>query len=192
MQENKSSRHNSVTAAVSNGQTTPQALTEVENKRHFLAESQSCMTPFCSDELVSPPNLYPPWCTELPPVFLASFHPKIPKILYKLLELIQFNRINYMHFYLRRSVIQNLVTITHFLLNHMFPNYNTGKQRFLSYTFSKIIFSLTAFLKNKQNSSFKFSFFCYVRPKYTRGWKRNILFLVFNIQTSIFNIQTSI
>ena len=32
MQENKSSRHNSVTAAVSNGQTTSQALTEVENK----------------------------------------------------------------------------------------------------------------------------------------------------------------
>ena len=31
-QENKSSRHNSVTAAVSNGQTTSQALTEVENK----------------------------------------------------------------------------------------------------------------------------------------------------------------
>ena len=35
VQENKSSRHNSVTAAVSNGQTTSQALTEVENKRHF-------------------------------------------------------------------------------------------------------------------------------------------------------------
>ena len=34
-QENKSSRHNSVTAAVSNGQTTSQALTEVENNRHF-------------------------------------------------------------------------------------------------------------------------------------------------------------
>ena len=34
VQENKSSRHNSVTAAVSNGQTTSQALT-VENKRHF-------------------------------------------------------------------------------------------------------------------------------------------------------------
>ena len=33
--ENKSSRHNSVTAAVSNVQTTSQALTEVENKRHF-------------------------------------------------------------------------------------------------------------------------------------------------------------
>ena len=35
VQENKSSRHNSVTAAVSNVQTTSQALTEVENKRHF-------------------------------------------------------------------------------------------------------------------------------------------------------------
>ena len=34
MQENKSSRHNSVTAAVSNGQTTSQALAEVENKRY--------------------------------------------------------------------------------------------------------------------------------------------------------------
>ena len=41
MQENKLSRHNSVTAAVSNLQTTSQALTEVENKRHFKAESQS-------------------------------------------------------------------------------------------------------------------------------------------------------
>ena len=39
-QENKSSRHNSVTAAVSNGQTTSQALTEVTNKRK-QAESQS-------------------------------------------------------------------------------------------------------------------------------------------------------
>ena len=35
VQENKSSRYNSVTAAVSNVQTTSQALTEVENKRHF-------------------------------------------------------------------------------------------------------------------------------------------------------------
>ena len=35
VQENKSSRHNSVIAAVSNGQTTSQALTEIENKRHF-------------------------------------------------------------------------------------------------------------------------------------------------------------
>ena len=34
VQENKSSRHNSVTAAVSNGQTTSLALTEVESKRH--------------------------------------------------------------------------------------------------------------------------------------------------------------
>ena len=41
MQENKLSRHNSVRAAVSNGQTTSQALTEVENKRRFYAESQS-------------------------------------------------------------------------------------------------------------------------------------------------------
>ena len=41
VQENKSSRHNSVTAAVSNGKTTSQALTGVENERHFLAESQS-------------------------------------------------------------------------------------------------------------------------------------------------------
>ena len=38
MQENKSSRHNSVTAAVSNVQTKSQALTEVENKRHFQAD----------------------------------------------------------------------------------------------------------------------------------------------------------
>ena len=35
VQENKLSRHNSVTAAVSNGQPKSQALTEVENKRHF-------------------------------------------------------------------------------------------------------------------------------------------------------------
>ena len=43
VQENKSSRHNSVTAAVSNGQTTSEALTEVENKQHF-AESQSTVS----------------------------------------------------------------------------------------------------------------------------------------------------
>ena len=31
------------------------------NKRHFLAQSQSTgITPFCSDALVWPPNLYPP------------------------------------------------------------------------------------------------------------------------------------
>ena len=35
VQENKLSRHNSVRAAVSNGQTTSQALTDVENKRHL-------------------------------------------------------------------------------------------------------------------------------------------------------------
>ena len=35
VQENKSSRHNSVTAAVSYVQTTSQAPTEVENKQHF-------------------------------------------------------------------------------------------------------------------------------------------------------------
>ena len=35
VQENKSSGHNSVTVAVSDVQTTSQALTEVENKRHF-------------------------------------------------------------------------------------------------------------------------------------------------------------
>ena len=59
MQENKSSRHNSVTAAVSNGQTTSQALTEVESKRQSRVPV-NCITPFCSDALVSPPNLYPP------------------------------------------------------------------------------------------------------------------------------------
>ena len=41
VKENNSSCYNSVTAAVCNGQTTFQALTEVENRRHFQAESQS-------------------------------------------------------------------------------------------------------------------------------------------------------
>ena len=41
VQENNSNRHDSVTAAVSNAQTTSQALSEVENRRHFQAESQS-------------------------------------------------------------------------------------------------------------------------------------------------------
>ena len=41
MQENKSSRHNSVTAAVSNGQTTSQALTEVANKKTSDISKQS-------------------------------------------------------------------------------------------------------------------------------------------------------
>ena len=70
MQENKSSRHNSVTAAVSNGQTTLQALTEVEKQATFLSRVPvHCIKPFCSDALVSPPNLYPPcW---VPEVFLA-------------------------------------------------------------------------------------------------------------------------
>ena len=47
------------------------------------------------------------------------------------------------------SVTETYLIITRFLLDHMFPNYNKGKQHFLSFTFSKIIFSLTAFLKKK-------------------------------------------
>ena len=43
--------------AVSNGQTTSQAL-----KATFVSRVPvHCITPFCSDALVSPPNLYPPW-----------------------------------------------------------------------------------------------------------------------------------
>ena len=66
VQENKSSRHNSVTAAVSNVQTTSQALTEEFDRSGKQATFLSrvpvlCITPFCSDALVSPPNLYPPW-----------------------------------------------------------------------------------------------------------------------------------
>ena len=37
-EENKSSRHNSVTAAVSNGQTTSQALTEVQSKTSDISK----------------------------------------------------------------------------------------------------------------------------------------------------------
>ena len=49
------------------------------------------------------------------------------------------------------SVTETYLIITRFLLDHMFPNYKKGKgeQHFLSFTFSKIMFSLTAFLKIK-------------------------------------------
>ena len=47
------------------------------------------------------------------------------------------------------SVTEIYLIITRFLLDHMFKNYNKGKQHFLSFTFSKIMFSLTAFLKKK-------------------------------------------
>ena len=43
----------------------------------------------------------------------------------------------------------NQVVNTRFQLDHMFSSYNTGKQHFLSYTFSKIMVSLKAFLKKK-------------------------------------------
>ena len=84
VQENKLSRQNSVTAAVSNGQTTSQALTltltpspdrsrkqanKTANKQAtFLSRVPvHCITPFCSDALVSPPNRHPPCPTFILP-----------------------------------------------------------------------------------------------------------------------------
>ena len=61
LQENKSSRHNSVTAAVSDVQTTSQALKNRKQATFLSKVPVHCITPFCSDALVSPPNLYPPW-----------------------------------------------------------------------------------------------------------------------------------
>ena len=51
------------------------------------------------------------------------------------------------------SVTETYLIITRFLLAHVFSNYNTGKQHFLSYTFSKIMFILTAFLIKKNNKT---------------------------------------
>ena len=49
------------------------------------------------------------------------------------------------------SVTESYLIITHFLLDHMFPNHDTSKQHFLSYIyfthFEKIMFPLTSFLK---------------------------------------------
>jgi len=83
MQENYSSRQNS-TDLMTAGQKTSLALTEVDsNRRYFQPEPHwelacghgnhannfdlapnlipvHCITPFCSDALVSPPNLFPP------------------------------------------------------------------------------------------------------------------------------------
>ena len=65
VQENKSSRHNSVTAAVSNGHTTSQALrlSNPDRSQKQLSKTSDistvsivpvhCITPFCSDALVS-------------------------------------------------------------------------------------------------------------------------------------------
>ena len=99
-------------------------------------------------------------------LFCSFSTQKFQKFHKKFLALIQFNWISYMHCYLRRSVIpkvsswkrneilpsfcnfryRNLFD-NRFLLDHMFPNHNSSKQQFLSYTFSKIMFSLTAFLE---------------------------------------------
>ena len=60
MQENNSSRHNSVTAAEK-----PHHIASPDQSRKqatFLSRVPvHCITPFCSDALVSPPNLYPPY-----------------------------------------------------------------------------------------------------------------------------------
>ena len=66
MQENKSSGHNSVTAAVSNAHI---ASPDRSRKQATFVSRVPvhCITRFCSDALVSPPNLYPP-CSQ-PTIF---------------------------------------------------------------------------------------------------------------------------
>ena len=122
-----------------------------------------------------------------------------------------------MHCYLRRSVIPKvsswkrneiLPSFCNFRYRNLFDNhsfstrshvsnYNKGKQHFLFFTFSKIMFSLTAFLKKNilKNSNFKFSIFCYVRPKYTMAEQLHIpvtLFwpLLWKKKDSSFTTQT--
>ena len=94
---------------------------------------------------------------------------KFQNFIQNCLALVQFNRISHMHCYLRRSVIPKvsswkrneiLTSFCNFCYRNLFdnhsfstrshvPNYNKGKQHFLSLTFSKRMFSLTAFLKKK-------------------------------------------
>ena len=66
VQENISSRHNSVTAAVSNGQTMHIASHRSRKQATFLSiVPVYCITPFRSKALVSPPNLLYPPCFDL-------------------------------------------------------------------------------------------------------------------------------
>ena len=69
VQENKSSRHNSVTAAVSNGQTTSQALTLTLTPSPDRSRKQAtslsrvpvhCITPFCSERSFHRPTFIRP------------------------------------------------------------------------------------------------------------------------------------
>ena len=65
LQENKSSRHNSVTAAVpwTNHIASPDRS---RKQATFLSRVPvHCITPFCWDALVSPPNLYPPCSKQM-------------------------------------------------------------------------------------------------------------------------------
>ena len=83
MQENKSSRHNSVTAAVFNVQTTIASRDRSRKQATFLSRVPvHCITPFCSDALVSPPNLYPPWFGAITPEYLlpSQWVPVLPPI----------------------------------------------------------------------------------------------------------------
>ena len=75
------------------------------------------------------------------------------------------------------SATETYLKLTRFLLDHMFPIYNTGKQHFLSFTFSKIMFSLTAFLKKeqKQNTAILNSQY-FVTSDQSTPWQNNLPF----------------
>ena len=64
-----------MTAAVPKGQTTSQALTGRKQAIFLSRVPVYCSTLFCSDALVSPPNLYPPWiiaaCKRVRPIYIS-------------------------------------------------------------------------------------------------------------------------
>ena len=83
------------------------------------------------------------------------------------------------------SVTEIYLIITRFLLDHMFPNYNIGKQHFLSFIFSKIMFSLTAFLKKKhkkKNTAVLNSQY-FVTSDQSTPWQNNLTFSFLELLT---------
>ena len=102
-----------------------------------------------------------------------------------------------MHCYLRRSVIpkvsswkrneilpsfcnfryRNLFDNHSFSTRSQVSNYNKGKQHFLFFTFSKIIFSLTAFLKKniKKKTAILYSQY-FVTLDQSTPWQNNLTF----------------
>ena len=81
---------------------------------------------------------------------------------------------------------------TRFQLDRMFSSYNTGKQHFLSYTFSKIMVSLKAFLKKKKNNknSTALNSQYFVTLDQSTPWQNNLTFL-FLSYTDLTKMQNS-